>query len=298
MKLHINLLLAILIFCCLSNPSHAQLKNNPSIGDSVTVTIPIQPVYRENYWITAAVIAVGLGTDAPAISRIKRKSVITDQELQDLDRTDMNSIDKWSLHQNASQAKMYATASDYTMTALLVFLPATIIADKKVRKDWVKILAMYYESQVLTFTVYNYSFLGPTFINRYRPVSYYENLPIGDRNTGYDRSSFYSGHVASTAAASFFLAKVFCDYHPDMGLGNKILMYGAASIPPLAIGYMRVAALDHFPSDCMVGFGVGVICGVLIPELHHSKNKNVAFGVFSSSQGTGLTMNWHPTFQK
>ena len=286
MKTHINIVLLLLISICSINSLQAQ--------DSTRIPSP----YHVNYWVTGTILAAGLASDAPAISRIKNKSTISEQELQDLNRTDMNSIDKWALHLNVSKAPNFAKYSDYTMTSLLVLMPLTLIGENRVRHDWFKILTMYFETQTITFSIYNYSFLGPTFMNRYRPMSYYENATLGQRSSGYDRSSFYSGHVASTAASSFFMAKVYSDYHPDLTVGGKILLYGIASVPPLVISYMRVEALAHFPSDCMVGFGVGALCGILIPELHKNKNKSMSFGVFSSSQGTGLSMNWHPVFAK
>ena len=286
MKSQINIAIFLLAGIFTVTGLHAQ--------DSSRIPSP----YHVNYWVTGTIIAAGLASDAPAISRIKAKSTISEQELQDLDRTDMNSIDKWALHLNYSRAKSYATYSDYTMSALLVFLPATMFVNKKVTHDWLDILAIYYETQTITFSIYNYSFLGPTFNNRYRPMVYYENAPLANRTSGYDRSSFYSGHVASTAAGSFCMAQMYIDYHPDLSVGGKILLYGIASVPPLVISYMRVEALAHFPSDCMVGFGVGALCGIIIPELHHSKNKNLSLGVFSSPAGSGLSMNWYPALSK
>ncbi len=281
----------VLFFACIINIVQAQ------DNDSVPLESPLPSPYHMNYWVTGSIFAIGLASDAPAISRIKSKSIISDQELLDLNRTDMNSVDKWALQQDYSKAKSYAKYSDYTMTGLLVLLPAITFTDKSLRKDWFKILMMYYETQTVAFSIYNYSFLGPTFMNRYRPMTYYEDAAKGDRTSGWDRSSFYSGHVASTSAASFFMAKVYADYHTDMGTGSRILLYGAASVPPLVISYFRVKALAHFPSDCMVGFGLGALCGILIPELHKHHNKNMSFGVFSSPAGTGMSMNWNPTFK-
>jgi hypothetical protein len=60
---------------------------------------------------------------------------------------------------------------------------------------------MYLEGDTITFTFYNYSWLGPTFQNRYRPLTYYTDLSSADRMDGGNRNSFYSGHVASVAAA-------------------------------------------------------------------------------------------------
>ena len=294
---NIKIITLLLISICIWAPSQAQQKDTTHSAE-IPINVGRPSPFVVNYWVTGGVIAAGLVGDYYAIPRIKNKSSISDQELDNLDRTDMSGIDRWALQQKYANSKNFAKISDYSMSAWLVVAPFTLLCDKPMRKDWLKIFAMYYECQTITFSIYNYSFLGPTFMNRYRPTTYYADAPKSDRTSGYDRSSFYSGHVASTAAASFFMAKVYSEYHPDLTVGGKILLYGIASIPPLAISYMRVEALAHFPSDCLVGFGVGAFCGILTPILHHHcKNNNVSFGVFSSSQGSGLSMNWHPGYK-
>ena len=118
---------------------------------------------------------------------------------------------------------------------------------------------------------------------------YYPTAPV-NRTDGNQKNSFYSGHTASAAAASYFMAKVYCDYHPD---ANEYLVYGAATIPPLVMAYVRFMSLNHFPSDIAMGYTVGTLCGVLIPELHKIGDKNLSIGAYSSPTSTGLTLNWN-----
>ena len=89
--------------------------------------------------------------------------------------------------------------------------------------------------------------------------------------------SFFSGHTSTTAAASFFMAKVYTDLHPETE-GKKWLFYVAALAPPAVVGYFRYKALKHFPTDVLTGIAVGAASGVLIPHLHkkkEGKNKNL-----------------------
>jgi membrane-associated phospholipid phosphatase len=79
---------------------------------------------------------------------------------------------------------------------------------------------------------------------------------------------------------------------------KKYLLYGAASIIPLFEGYLRMKALFHFPSDIAVGFGIGALCGILIPEIHRIKIENVSLGLYSSYEGTGISLKWQPDFLK
>ena len=93
------------------------------------------------------------------------------------------------------------------------------------------------------------------------------------------------------------MTKVFCDYHPEIG-NKKYLLYAAATIPPLLLGYFRVKALRHFPSDVMVGTAIGALCGILIPEIHRIRSKKISLGLYSSPEATGLSLKWEPDFRK
>jgi membrane-associated phospholipid phosphatase len=87
------------------------------------------------------------------------------------------------------------------------------------------------------------------------------------------------------------MAKVYSDYHPEMG-ADKYWLFGAAVVPPLLMAYARLKALDHFPSDIAVGFAVGTLCGILIPEIHRIGDQDMSMGAYSSPEGTGLTLRW------
>ena len=102
-------------------------------------------------------------------------------------------------------------------------LPALLVLNKTISKEWGDILMMYVEGHDVTFSFYNYSPLGPTFNNKFQPVTYYAELPIADRKNGNNRNSFYSGHAASVAYTTLFMAKVYCDYHSEMNTWNRIL---------------------------------------------------------------------------
>jgi membrane-associated phospholipid phosphatase len=73
-------------------------------------------------------------------------------------------------------------------------------------------------------------------------------------------------------------------------------LYLAASVPPAIIAFARIKALAHFPSDVAVGFGLGAIIGIVIPELHKNRKfKDYSLGMFTSPYGTGLTVGWNLT---
>jgi membrane-associated phospholipid phosphatase len=277
---------------------------------SLAVAVMVNPLYSQsperdstfhpyhiNYWVTGGIFVVGIPAILIGQPWITNKSPLTIADLQTLDRNDINPIDRWALRQDPSKMGYYANLSDNVLVGIN-FLPALTLFDHNIRQDWLNIALMYAETQIIVNDIYLYAPFGPLFQNRYRPAVYYDALGTsGARMTAWNRSSFYSGHTASAASATFFTVKVFCDYHPELGW-EKYLLYGAAAIPPLIDGYLRMKALDHFPSDILVGFGVGALCGVLIPELHRIKIENVSMGLYSSYVGSGMSLKWNPDFLK
>jgi hypothetical protein len=255
--------------------------------------------YHVNYWVTGSIIGVGMVSDYFAISRLKSKPKISPEELAFINSPQqkdlINSIDQWALHQKSSDRNLYKKVSDYGEIGIFL-LPSLLIIDKEIRKDWLDLLLMYVEGHTITFSFYNYSPLGPTFVNRCRPFVYYplngsegftDDYRMNNNNT---RNSFFSGHVGSCAYSTFFMAKVYSDYHPELG-AKKILLYLAASVPPLVIGWARIKSLDHFPSDVAVGFGLGAVIGIVVPALHKlSCSKYLSVGLSDSPDAVGVSV--------
>ncbi len=73
--------------------------------------------------------------------------------------------------------------------------------------------------------------------------------------------SFPSGHAAISWAAASVIS------HEYPGLFTKILAYGAAS----AISISRVGGKRHFPSDALVGSGIGWLAGWQAYRAHHNR---------------------------
>ena len=267
---------------------------NPAYSQSSVSDSSFHP-YHVNYWVTGGNIIAGGVLEVIGLP-LMTKSQISVVELENLDRKDIKSIDSWALNFDPSKRADYVRLSTQ-LGVVGAILPALTLLDRNVRRDWIDIVLMYAQTQAITNNLYLYSPFGPSFIDRFRPATYYDALPIAERENATNRSSFYSGHAAGIAAASFFTAKVFCDYHPELG-GEKYLVYAAAAIPPLLMSYFRLRALAHFPTDLITGIGVGALCGILVPELHRVQNKNISLGLVSSPEGTGIAITWHPDFLK
>jgi hypothetical protein len=252
----------------------------------------IQHLYRINYWISSAICAVATATDLYAIPYvIKSKKDLTDKELQGLNKSVFSGFDRWALEQDLSKRQSFAKASDYTLPVLIV-VPGLLAFDQHIKQDWFRILLMYYEMHSITFSIYNYSFFGPAFQNKYRPIVYYDQLSYDERKGGNYRNSMYSGHTATAIASTFFMVKVYSDYHPEIGR-KKYLLYAIAAIPPIVEGYFRVKAVLHFPSDVAVGLAIGAACGIMVPEIHRFKNHKVTLGLSGGPMGPGMNMVWN-----
>ncbi|RYZ00102.1 MAG: phosphatase PAP2 family protein [Chitinophagaceae bacterium] len=257
-----------------------------------------QIVHKVNPWVTIPVSAVMTAGNFYAIPNILHaKKDISQAEIDALRPELLNGIDRMAVKQDPHQRDKWFKISDVALPAT-IFSSFAIFLDKNVRKDWAKVALMFYETQAVTFTVYNFSPLGPSFQNRLRPLVYYEGVFDPNlRLKGGQRNSMFSGHAANAAAATFFAVKVYSDYHPEIGK-KKYLLYALAALPPLFTGYTRVKALAHFPSDVFLGLLVGSVAGVTIPSLHKVRPKTVQFGITSTEMGTGPSVTWKPAKKK
>jgi membrane-associated phospholipid phosphatase len=285
MKTYRHKFIILVFFClCLVEQVYAQSPASDSL---------FHP-YRVNYWVSGSICGVGVVTNYLGIPRVLGKENVSLSELQVLNKGVINSIDSWALKQDPSKVDAFENYSDYTLAVSLA-LPGFLMFDKHIRRDWSDALLMYMETMTITTNIFEWSFLGPSFQNKFRPITYYDQLTYDQRNSGSYRNSFYSGHVATLAASTFFMAKVYSDYNPGIG-NNKYLMYGAATIPPLILGYCRVRALKHFPSDVMAGVTIGALVGIIVPELHRLQDKNISLGLYSSSEAAGIAITWQSNF--
>ncbi|RYZ28767.1 MAG: phosphatase PAP2 family protein [Chitinophagaceae bacterium] len=257
-----------------------------------TVDTTAPAVYKINPWSTLAIGAAATAANMVAINNfLHNKRNLTVTEVQAARRDVVNAFDRWALNQDPAKRDHYYTLSDHVLTGILAGSAATFLFGKKTKKDWLRLGLMYYQTQFLTFAFYDFSFFGPLFQNRLRPVVYYDYFPMELRRQGRQRNSMYSGHVANATAATFFAAKVYLDYHPEMR-SKKFLLYGIASVPALFNGWLRMKALAHFPSDILAGYMIGGLFGVLVPEMHRIKSKKISLSTFYNGQAGGLQMTY------
>lgn len=204
---------------------------------------------------------------------LNNKIGLSYNEIISLDPDDIWWFDRVATQQNADDRFRNQDISDWIMNVSIA-LPAFLMIDKDIRVDWLDLLILYGETHAVNTSLYLSS---AAFIDRTRPFLYSPYVPYGYKSGTGTTVSFFSGHASTTATASFFMAKVYSDYHPVLG-NKKYWIFGAAIIPPALVGWFRVKAMQHFPTDVIVGTVVGAAIGIIIPQLHKLKKKtNLSF---------------------
>ena len=151
---------------------------------------------------------------------------------------------------------------------------------------------IYGESLALTASVTN---LAKMAVRRPRPIAYinaiaHKNDPTY-RNVDTDSSlSFFSGHTATLAAATGTATYLAFTRSPH-SVRPWLTLAGGTMLTAF-VGYERVRAGAHFPTDVIAGAFAGAGIGVLVAHLHRedtAKQRRVWIG-FTPGLGEGGTL--------
>lgn len=239
-----------IVFCFLLNFSgNSQNDNSP---------------YETDFWKDGAWITTGVGLNVVGFSLIQNKDYLTEAEVNALDKNEIWGIDRWAAGYSSKKDDALSYIPFYGSFAL----PLAFLAGENERHNFGQIAVMYVETMATTGALFT---ITAGAVQKARPLVYDESLPMNERTDKDAQRSFFAGHAAATAAATFFAAKIFNDFNPD----SKALPYvwaGAAAIPAF-VGYLRITSGKHFLTDSLIGLGVGAAAGILIPEIHKKQNK-------------------------
>ena len=242
-----------------------------------------QEIYKIKPGIDWPLTLAGTAFSLYGFSKIYGRDAVPEATILSLRKSDINGFDRWAADVYNDKAEKISDIPFYAAMPL----PLLLLADKDIRKDAFKYLFLYWETMAVTGVLYTAT---PMIWPRYRPLAYNDEAPMGDRTSGVVRNSFFAGHVALVASSTFFIAKVYSDYHPDSKI--KWVFYTGASAATLLTGYLRHAGGKHFPSDIIVGTAVGTLTGILVPHFHKNpliKNKNLSIRPFTG-RSHGLHM--------
>lgn len=240
---------------------------------------------KDGIWITSAV-----GLNVLGFKLIQEKDELTLNELNQLSKDDVWGVDRWA----AGYYSEKANADSYIPFYASFVMPFALLINENERGHAGQISVLFVETMATTGALFT---ITAGLVEKSRPLVYNQSLETGERIENDEQRSFFAGHTAATAAATFFVAKVFNDFNPDSPL--KPYIWGVAAAIPASVGYMRIKAGKHFLTDNLIGYGVGAAAGILIPELHKKANKNLQIypstsfnhGEYNFSS-QGLTLNY------
>ncbi|MFC2098831.1 phosphatase PAP2 family protein [Bacteroidota bacterium] len=230
-------------------------------------------VYKVNPWIDGAITIGAFGMNTLGLAITDKKSTLDSMEIISLDANNINAFDRSATKQDASKMYQAWDRSDIGMRGSFI-LPFFLLLDKEIRGDWAPVIMLYLQAEGITGTIWSWG--AAMHIDRIRPLVYNPDVAYNEKTFKRNKSSFFSGHTSSSAAASFFTAKVYCDYHPELG-NKKFIFYGLAVIPPAFTGFYRYKGMKHFPTDVITGMIVGGATGILVPHFHKHKHENLTF---------------------
>ena len=252
-------------------PGNNQVRTD-TISSVSTNSLPLSPspderdkkrVYKLKPAIDVPITVAGSAWTLYGFSKIYDRDESSVQKIESLRTSSIPRFDRWAADIYSEKA---ADASDLFFYGSMPLPLLVMLADGKMRKDFGKLAFLYLEAMSVTGVLYSGSaYLAP----RYRPYSYNPEASMNLRTRGGAKNSFFAGHVALVGTSTFFIAKVFSDYHPDSKA--KWIPYTVASVATAATGYLRHRGGRHFPSDILIGTAVGPLVGILIPHFHKNK---------------------------
>ncbi|GAA4507344.1 hypothetical protein GCM10023172_37810 [Hymenobacter ginsengisoli] len=215
--------------------------------------------YHTRFAVDGPVILAEGALSAFGLHRSMQRNGLTNAELATLNKNDIPKFDRFSA---GYYSEGYQTAGDLLCYPSLVIAPGLLALNPAVRHRYGQVVVLYIETVAAADAVFATA-IGN--IPRYRPYLY--GTEGGDLRNGHiATNSFFAGHTAHTAAATFFAAKVFHDFNPDSRAQPYV--WAAAALVPAAVAFTRVEAGKHFLSDNITGYAVGATMGVVVPQLH------------------------------
>lgn len=240
---------------------------------------------KDGIWITSAV-----GLNVIGVKIIQEKDDLSLTDLNKLSKDDVWGVDRWA----AGYYSEKANEDSYIPFYASFIMPLALLLNENERSHAGQISVLFVETMATTGALFT---VTAGLVEKSRPLVYNTSLDSDKRIDSDEQRSFFAGHTAATAAATFFVAKVFNDFNPDSPL--KPLVWGIAAAVPASVGYMRIKAGKHFLTDNLIGYGIGAAAGILIPELHKKANKNLQiYPTTSFNQGEynfssqGLALNY------
>lgn len=247
-------------------------------------------VYRLRPVVDGALCVAGFASTAIGLGLQEERGPLSQELVLSLDADRVPAFDRSALRIDPTGQDRALTSSDLLLN-ISAATPLLLMIDRRVRREWLSLAVLYAESALLTGGIQT---LTNTALPRYRPITYIPSATMDQRTDYRNVNSFYSGHTANTAVATFFMAKVIDDLHPELGR-KRWIVYGVALMPTALVGYYRIQGGKHFPSDVVIGALMGAAGGVLVPHLHrHTRTERLSVVPQLFDGGIGVSAVWRP----
>ena len=269
------ILITAYLFCC-----HAGYGQD-SPGSKKTV------IYRLKPRIDVPIILGCTAWCGYTLTEIYTKGPSTQEQILNLSINNINPLDRWVVRPYNAQVDHI---SYYPFYAAFPLPLAFILTSKAMRSDFLKIGFLYMEAMAIN------GLLGSSatlFVNQYRPYAYSAGTSMDQRMIQNAKNSFYAGHVEVMACSTFFISQVYATYYPESKI--KWLFFALSGAATIGMGYLRIDAGMHFPSDVLLGSITGALSGMLVPYFHNHKiikNINLTVAPFGGITAQGLSMTY------
>ena len=242
-------------------------------------------VFKLNAKTDIPITVLSAGWSVYCMTKVYNKGASDSGQILSLNKNNINAFDRWDVRPYNGNLDKTSYIPFYAAIPLpLVFF----LAGDEMRSDFLELTFLYFETLSVT-GLFGYS--ATHFVDRYRPYAYDASTSMGERMGENAKNSFYAGHVEVIATSTFFISEVYASYYPDSKI--KWLFFGLSGAATAGMGYFRLNAGEHFPSDIVLGAAAGTLSGILVPYFHKHKifNSNkVSLSPFSSGSANGLSM--------
>jgi len=215
-------------------------------------------VYKLETTKETAIIAPAILLNAYGFYRTANMGRLDTLFVNSLSPENINAFDRPA---TANYNPTHATISDVLLGAA-VLSPFALLSSDKLTGNRLEAGAVIAESYLVTAAMVGAS---KVVFQRKRPYAYNPAVHMQVRQGRDAQMSFFSGHTALAFNGAVLTAKMYSDVH---GSKNSGFVYGGAVAVAATVGYLRVLAGRHFPSDVLVGAVIGTASAVVISEVH------------------------------
>ena len=215
---------------------------------------------------------------------LKLKTTIipyTSHRLDEFNVANVNRFDRIATRHNSLVAKQNSNILGYTSLSLPLFFGVA----RHSRTDFKQIALVWGEVILANASLTS---LSKHIFKRPRPYVYRLDDDTYNKQSRTAQASFVSGHTSMMAANMYFFATTFATYFPSSKI--KPIVWTAAIATPALMGYLRVRAGVHYPTDVIAGYALGALVGVGIPAIH-KKGKNLV-KIHTTNDQVGMVLTF------